>query len=101
MRSGRPHPTKRGVTTLASAALLLSLASGCAMQQKQTMQNLQRPGPINCSTAPGDLRVLRAEVVCRAGDFSRALALYRSVGVEFPDATAVATPTIQRPRLRG
>ena len=61
MRSGRTHPTKRGVATVASAALLLSLASGCAMQQKQTMQNLQRPGPINCSTAPGDLRVLRAE----------------------------------------
>ena len=52
---------KRTAFYTAGTALLLSLASGCAMQQKHTMQNLQRPGPINCSTAPGDLRVLRAE----------------------------------------
>ena len=61
MRSGHSHHTKRRVAAGACSALLLGLTSGCAMQQKQTMQNLQRPGPINCATAPGDLRVLRAE----------------------------------------
>ena len=61
MRNGQARATKRGVAALACSTLLLGLASGCAMQQKQTMQNLQQPGPINCSTAPGDLRVLRAE----------------------------------------
>ena len=46
---------------MACSTLLLSLASGCAMQQKQTMQNLQQSGPVSCATAQGDLRVLRAE----------------------------------------
>ena len=34
---------------------------GCAMQQKQTEQQLNQAGPINCATAPGDLRVLQSE----------------------------------------
>lgn len=39
----------------------LALAGGCAMQQQQVEQSLQNPGPINCRTAQGDLRVLQSE----------------------------------------
>ena len=38
-----------------------ALVSACALQQKQVAQQLQSPGPVNCATAEGDLRVLQAE----------------------------------------
>lgn len=61
MKNGHARATKRGVAAVACSTLLLGVVSGCAMQQKQTMQNLQQSGPINCATARGDLRVLRSE----------------------------------------
>jgi hypothetical protein len=42
-------------------SVLLGLGSGCAFQQEQVEQQLQHPGPVNCATADGDLRVLRSE----------------------------------------
>jgi len=34
---------------------------GCAMEQKQVASQLSQNTPINCATAPGDLRVLQSE----------------------------------------
>jgi hypothetical protein len=49
-------------TSIALAGITaLVWASGCAMQQQQVEQQLSNPAPINCRTAPGDLRVLRSE----------------------------------------
>jgi uncharacterized MAPEG superfamily protein len=45
----------------ACASLLLVLASGCAMQQRQVQQNLNNPPRVNCATADGDIRVLQSE----------------------------------------
>ena len=43
------------------ACLALAGASACAVQQKQVEQQLQSPGPVNCATAEGDIRVLQSE----------------------------------------
>lgn len=49
-----------GLRVLASVGLMgLVLATGCAMQEQQTMQSLDQP--INCATAQGDIRVLQSE----------------------------------------
>ena len=51
----------RGILLLGAASLIASLASGCAMQQKQVEQSLDNPARIDCRTAEGDLRVLQSE----------------------------------------
>lgn len=46
------------------AAAILALASsavGCAVQQKQVEKELASPAPIDCRTAPGDVRMLQHE----------------------------------------
>jgi hypothetical protein len=43
------------------AVLALATSAGCALQQKQVEQQLQQPAPINCATAPGDIRMLQQE----------------------------------------
>ena len=49
-----------GLRVLAGMSLMgLVLATGCAVQEQQTMQSLDQP--INCATAQGDLRVLQSE----------------------------------------
>jgi len=45
--------------TVASGFAVATLAAGCAMQEKQTMESLDQP--INCATAEGDIRVLQGE----------------------------------------
>ena len=49
-----------GATSLI-AMLGLLFTGGCAMEQKKVEQGLAKPAPINCATAPGDLRVLQSE----------------------------------------
>jgi len=49
------------VLASALAPLLLSFPTGCAMEQKQVSQDLDRPARIDCRTAQGDLRVLQSE----------------------------------------
>jgi hypothetical protein len=53
------------VTTSRTATLIAAIGlgcfAGCAMQQEKVEQQLAHPAPINCATAPGDLRVLRSE----------------------------------------
>ncbi len=44
------------------AALLgMLLVGGCAMSQKKVEHSLENPGPVNCATAEGDVRVLEGE----------------------------------------
>ena len=47
------------LTTVACGFAVATLAAGCAMQEKQTMESLDQP--INCATAEGDIRVLQSE----------------------------------------
>ena len=46
---------------LVCASLSVALTGGCAMQQQQVEQDLERPGRIHCATAEGDIRVLQSE----------------------------------------
>jgi hypothetical protein len=48
-------------TVLLVCAVLLVGPTGCAMQQKKVTASLQNAGPVDCSTAKGDLRVLQSE----------------------------------------
>jgi len=41
--------------------LAVSLTAACAFQQKKVLKELDEPGPVNCSTAQGDLRLLQHE----------------------------------------
>ena len=47
----------------ALVTMWVSVSGGCAMQQKKVLAELQHPGPVDCSTAQGDLRLLQSETV--------------------------------------
>ena len=47
------------LATVACGLAAATLAAGCAMQEKQTLEGLDQP--INCATAEGDIRVLQSE----------------------------------------
>jgi hypothetical protein len=44
-----------------TSALALVAVSGCAFQQKKVEKELSSPAPIHCTTAEGDIRMLRSE----------------------------------------
>jgi len=48
-------------SALALTVVLATATAGCAFQQKQVEKELANPAPVDCRTAPGDLRVLRQE----------------------------------------
>jgi len=48
-----------GMSVIACGFAAFALATGCAMQEKKTMESLDQP--INCSMAEGDIRVLQSE----------------------------------------
>ncbi len=48
----------RGTVALVVAA---GVVGGCAMRQKKVEESLEDPAPIDCSTAPGDIRSLQHE----------------------------------------
>jgi len=50
---------RRVLTTIVCRLGVATLLTGCAMQEKQTMESLNQP--INCATAEGDIRVLQGE----------------------------------------
>ena len=63
------------VTSLA-LFLIVSVSGGCATQQKKELTELKHPGPVDCSTAQGDLRLLhheKANVAERALEGSTAI----------------------------
>lgn len=56
--------------------MLALVWAGCAMQQKEVEQQLAQPAPINCATAPGDIRLLqheKAHVVQRIAEGATAI----------------------------
>jgi len=53
---------QKSLSVVMAAALVLALLSGCAARrQSRVLHTLQHPEPVNCATADGDLRMLRAE----------------------------------------
>jgi hypothetical protein len=57
----RQRSARRMLLASALAPLLLCFSSGCAVEQQQVSESLDRPGRIDCRTADGDLRVLQSE----------------------------------------
>ena len=51
----------RSLRTLMSLLLILGVGASCAMRQKKVETELKAPGPVNCATAQGDLRLLHHE----------------------------------------
>ena len=47
--------------TLLASLLVLGSSLGCAMKQKKVEKQVTSGAPVNCSTAEGDLRVLKSE----------------------------------------
>jgi hypothetical protein len=41
--------------------LVAGMSTACATRQKKVVKELGEPGPVNCSTAQGDLRLLQHE----------------------------------------
>jgi len=51
----------RSALVIAMAFSMLAPSAGCALQQKRVVQQLENPGPVQCATAMGDIRVLEHE----------------------------------------
>jgi hypothetical protein len=47
--------------TILVSLLVVGLSAGCAMRQKKELKELGEAGPVDCSTANGDLRLLHHE----------------------------------------
>ena len=55
----KPELRDYGLFVAGMGLMGLVLATGCAVQEQQTMRSLEQP--INCATAQGDIRVLQSE----------------------------------------
>src|SRR5271170_5561926 len=58
----------------------LVLSSGCAMQEKKNMAAAEAM-PINCTTAPGDLRVLNGEKQNTASKIGNGISMVAPIGL--------------------
>ena len=58
----------------------LVVLSGCAMQEKKEAAAAQAM-PINCSTAPGDLRVLNSEKASTASKIGNGISMVAPIGL--------------------
>ncbi len=58
----------------------LGLMSGCAMQEKKDAAAAQSM-PINCATAPGDLRVLNSEKASTASKIGNGISMVAPIGL--------------------
>ena len=67
------------LVTVACGFALATLAAGCAMQEKQTMESLNQP--INCATAEGDIRVLQSEKTHAAQQIASGLSAVAPAGI--------------------
>jgi hypothetical protein len=63
------------------ACVALVSAGSCALRQEKVEQRLQSPGPVNCTTAEGDLRVLQAEKVNLAQRIAEGVTAITPAGV--------------------
>ncbi len=65
--------------TMVACSLMATLAAGCAMEEKKTMESLQQP--INCATAEGDIRVLQSEKTHVAGQIASGVTAITPAGI--------------------
>jgi hypothetical protein len=59
--SSRAWSVPRAALLTGVVSFVVSGAIGCAFQQKKVEAELKHPGPVNCATATGDLRLLQSE----------------------------------------
>jgi|SRR5271165_5699919 len=74
-----------GVT--ASVLCMSALASGCAEQEKKNEAQAQAM-PVNCATAPGDLRVLQSEKASTAQMIGNGVSMVFPIGLVVGVATS-------------
>ncbi len=67
------------LAVIACSFAVVTLATGCAMQEKQTMESLKQP--INCATAEGDIRVLQGEKAHVAQQIASGLTAIAPAGI--------------------
>jgi len=53
--------TKSVLLRTLAVLLILVMSAACARSQKKVLTELKDPGPVDCSTAQGDLRLLQHE----------------------------------------
>ena len=49
------------VFTILIACITVCISTSCAMQQKKVLKEVNEAGPVDCTTAQGDLRLLHHE----------------------------------------
>ncbi len=84
------------VTLGPKTAFVLAVAvllTGCAMQEKQTLQTLEHP--INCATAEGDIRVLQGEKTHVAGQVAQGLTAISPAGIVMGILTGTETTKLR------
>jgi outer membrane murein-binding lipoprotein Lpp len=72
--------SKKTLVSIAVCALGLLVVSGCAMQEKKEEAAAQTM-PINCKTAPGDLRVLNSEKASTAAKIGNGISMVVPIGL--------------------
>ena len=68
------------ITLTLTVSLALVLATGCAMTQKKTLKEVTSDAPIHCSTAEGDIRVLKSEKTHVAGQIAEGVTAITPAG---------------------
>jgi hypothetical protein len=83
------------MTRIVPVFACVALVSACALQQKQVEQQLQSPGPINCATAEGDLRVLQAEKASLAQRIAEGASAISPAGMVLGEAAGTEGTKVQ------
>jgi hypothetical protein len=78
---------------IAHGLVIAALVSGCAMQEKQTLQSMDQP--INCATAEGDIRVLQNEKTHVAGQIAQGLTAIAPAGIVMGILTGTETTKLR------
>jgi len=72
--------TKTNFVGAGLCAFGLVVLSGCAMQEKKEAAAAQAM-PVNCATAPGDLRVLNSEKASTASKIGNGISMVAPIGL--------------------
>jgi hypothetical protein len=71
---------KTKLVSMAVCTFGLIVVSGCAMQEKKEAAAAQAM-PINCATAPGDLRLLNSEKASTASKIGNGISMIAPIGL--------------------
>src|SRR5271163_1924034 len=71
---------KMNLLGISFCAFSLVVLNGCAMQEKKEAAAAQAM-PINCTTAPGDLRVLNSEKASTASKIGNGISMIAPIGL--------------------